>query len=79
MARAIAEAIIGQIYPAAILARLVTLELTHNQVGLLNYGAVDDYRFRATYVENTADPEDPDNGEYRTVRWGKLNVERVGA
>jgi hypothetical protein len=57
----------------------VTLELTRDQVVLMNYGAVDDYRFRATYVENTAPPEDPDNGEYRTVRWGKLNVERVGA
>jgi len=57
----------------------VTLELTRDQIVLLNYGAIDDYRFRCTYVENTADPEDPDNGEYRTIRWGKIDVERVGA
>lgn len=57
----------------------VTMELTRDQIVLMAYGAVDDYRFRATYVENTAPPEDPDNGEYRTIRWGKLNVERVGA
>jgi hypothetical protein len=30
-ARAIAEAIIGQIYPATVLARLVTLELAHER------------------------------------------------
>jgi hypothetical protein len=57
----------------------VTLELTRDQVVLMNYGAVDDYRFRCTYVENTEIDPLLDNGEYRTVRWGKLNVERVGA
>jgi hypothetical protein len=31
MVRAIAKSIIGQIYPAAILARLVTLELVHER------------------------------------------------
>jgi hypothetical protein len=55
----------------------VTLHLTRTELAELRYGALDDYRFRCTYVENTAEAPD-DNGEYRTIRHGKINVEQVG-